>query len=410
MATEHFVIVGGGLAGATAARTLRAEGFEGKLTVLCRELHYPYLRPPLSKGFLLGTEPQESVPVLPRDWYAEHQVDLWLGTAATAIDPPAHSVSLDSGTTIDYSRLLVATGSIPRRPDLPGIGLGGVLTYRTLDDCLRLKELLGAGGRRVVLVGSGWIGTELAAAARTFGNDATVLSRSGIPLVSAIGPELGSYFRTLHESRGVRFAEGTAVELQGEDGSAIGVLTSSGEVLPADVVVVAVGAVPDTRLAEEAGLDVDNGILTDAGLHTSAADVFAAGDVANAVHPFTGERHRSEHWNNALMGGKAVARSMLGQDAGLGVVPYFYTDQFDVSMEYSGFPTLVSGPPDYRGDPSGREFVAFWLREGSLVAGLTINVPKVQKAIRALILSRIQVDVERLRNPQTPLDEQLPQD
>lgn len=408
MANEHIVIAGGGLAAATAARTLRSEGFDGDVTVLCKEYHYPYLRPPLSKGFLLGTEDQDAVPVLPRDWYADHQVDLRLGAAVTGVDVAGQSAELSSGSRITYSRMLLATGSVPRRPALPGSELNGVMTFRTLDDCLRLKDLLSHGGRDVVLVGGGWIAMELAAAAKTLGNNATVLARGPVPLASAVGPDIGSFLRRVHESKGVRFVQGHADRILDSAGSAAGVLTDSGDELPADVVILAVGAAPDTQLASDAGLDVDNGVLTDASLRTSAPHIFAAGDIANALHPLTGQRYRNEHWNNALTGGKTAAKAMLGHDVRHDAVPYFYTDQFEVSLEYSGFPNLAESRPVFRGDPDSGEFLAFWLREGVMVAGVSVNVPKVHKAIKALISGRVALDESRLRDLEGPLDQLLP--
>ncbi len=412
MASEHIVIAGGGLAAATAARTLRSEGFDGDVTMLCKELHYPYIRPPLSKGFLLGTEDQDSVPVLPRDWYAEHQVDLWLGTSVSALDVTGRTAHLSTAKSLNYTKLLLATGSIPRHPELPGAELKNVLTFRTLDDCLQLKELLSPGGLNVVLVGSGWIGMELAAAARTFGNTATVLGRGPVPLAASVGTDIGSYLRGVHEAHGVRFVQGTASRIAESNadraGAAAAVVTDSGEELPADVVVLAIGADPDVQLAAEAGIDVDNGVLTDESLRTSAPDVFAAGDIANALHPLTGQRYRSEHWDNALKGGKTVAKAMLGQGAQHDAVPYFYTDQFEVSLEYSGFPSLVEGKPVLRGDADSGEFLAFWLRDGVLVAGLSINVPKVHKSIKALISGRVPLDVNALTDQDVPLDQLLP--
>lgn len=260
------------------------------------------------------------------------------------------------------------------------------------------------------MIGSGWIGMELAAAARTYGNDVTLLGLEDIPLSAAIGPELGLYFQRLHEDQGVSFRlPASAVGIDGQDGKATAVRTNTGEMLPADVVIVAVGVVPDTALAEAAGLEIRNGILVDAGLRSSAPDVLAAGDVANALHPFTGEHHRSEHWANALNGGKVAPKSMMGQDARLDVVPYFYTDQFSLSMEYSGFPSLTFGiPPVIRGSLDEGSFIAFWLREGNVVAGMSVNQSRVQKPIKALISNRVPVDVAKLTDPGVPLDELVP--
>lgn len=416
MTPESIIIAGGGLAGATAARTLRTEGFQGTITVAAAEPHHPYIRPPLSKEYLLGKAGEDAVEVVPEAWYAENNVRLRLGAAVTDVDPAAHMVRYADGTSQQYGALLLATGATPRQIPLPGSGLDGVTTFRTLNDSRRLREQLAGGGRKVVLIGSGWIGMELAAAASTYGNEVTLLGLEEVPLGAAIGPDLGRFFRSLHEDNGVQFRlPASAREITGHGGSATGVLTDSGEQLPADVVVIAVGVVPDTALAGSAGLEIRNGVLTDASLRTSAPDIFAAGDVANALHPFTGEHHRSEHWANALNGGKVAAKAMLGQEAVLDAIPYFYTDQFDVSMEYSGFPTLAAGSaPVIRGSLEAKEFVAFWQRDGRVVAGMNVNWPRsvkpgAQKTIKALISSRSEVAAAALADAAVPFDQLIPE-
>jgi len=405
-----MVILGGGLAGATAAKTLRTEGFEGPVTLVGAENRTPYLRPPLSKELLLGKADADSALVVPDNWYADNDVELLLGSPASRVDPDAHVVTLAGGRRLHYSKLLLATGARPRTIALEGADLEGVMTFRTLDDSLKLTALLKGGGRKVVMIGSGWIGMELAAAARTYGNEVTLLGLEEIPLSAAIGYELGRYFQRVHEEQGVSFRlPASAAAIDGQDGRATAVRTTAGETLPADVVIIAVGVVPDTTLAEAAGLALRNGIPVDAGLRTSAPDILAAGDVANALHPFTGEHHRSEHWANALNGGKVAAQSMLGLDARLDVVPYFYTDQFSVSMEYSGFPSLTSGiVPVIRGSLDEGSFIAFWLRKNNVVAGMSVNKRRVQKAIKALISARVPVNEAKLRDPGVPLDSLLP--
>jgi NADPH-dependent 2,4-dienoyl-CoA reductase/sulfur reductase-like enzyme len=415
MNPESIIIVGAGLAGATAARTLRAEGYAGNITIAGTEPHPPYLRPPLSKEYLLGKAGEDAIEVVPEGWYADNNVSLRLGNPVASVDPAAHTVRFADGTVQAYGSLLLAPGATPRTLPLNGKELDGVTTFRTLDDSRRLREQLSPGGRNVVLIGSGWIGMELAAAASTYGNQVTLLGLEDIPLAAAIGPELGSFFRTLHEDHGVRFRLlASAKEITGQSGRVTGVLTDTGELLPADIVVIAVGVVPETALATAAGLEVRNGVLTDASLRTSASDIFAAGDAANALHPFTGEHHRSEHWSNALNGGKVAARAMLGQDVALDTVPYFYTDQFDVSMEYSGFPSLAAkAAPVIRGSLDSKEFVALWQQDGRVVAGMSVNWPRsvkpsAQKTIKTLITGRIEVPAERLADETVPLDELMP--
>ncbi|MDD1477016.1 NAD(P)/FAD-dependent oxidoreductase [Arthrobacter sp. H16F315] len=411
MAVADIVIVGGGLAGATAAKTLRAEGFTGRLILFAEESHHPYLRPPLSKEYLLGTAGEDTLPVLPEAWYRENGVDLRLGAPVAQIDPEARAVILRDGARLEYGSLLLATGARPRTLPLPGSGLDGVHTFRTVGDSRRLRSRLSAGGLNVVMIGSGWIGMELAAAACAYGNTVTLLGLEEVPLGAAIGPELGGFFRSLHEANGIRFRlPASAAAVSGHAGRVTAVVTDSGEVLPADVVVMAVGVAPEVSLAEAAGIAVRNGILTDASLRTSVAGIFAAGDVANALHPFTGEHQRSEHWSNALNGGKVAAMSMLGQAAVLDTIPYFYTDQFNISMEYSGFPALSSGPPTIRGSLAEGKFLAFWQHGGTVVAGMSVNWPrsdKPQKIIKALIASRSALPPGVLADPAVPLD-QLP--
>ena len=412
----NIVIAGGGLAGATAARTLRTEGYMGAIVLVGSELHHPYLRPPLSKEYLLGNEGEDKIPVVPPGWYAENDVDLRLGVTVTSIGPGERTVLVSDGTSLSYTSLLLATGAAPRTIPLPGSDLSGVTTFRTLDDSRRLRRTLEHGGKNVVMVGSGWIGMELAAAGASYGNNVTLLGLEDIPLAGAIGPDLGRFFQSLHEAHGVGFRlPASAHEIVGKGGAVSGVVTDSGELLPADVVVLAVGVLPNTGLALAAGVEVDNGILTDASLRTSEPGIFAAGDVANALHPFTGKHYRSEHWSNALNGGKVAAKAMLGQDATLSTIPYFYTDQFDVSMEYSGFPDLAAGTePVIRGSLGRKEFIAFWQRDSQVVAGMSVNWPHqarpgAQKVIKALIAGRTPVSPGRLADGSAGLDQLLPE-
>jgi len=405
-AEPTYVIVGASLAGAKAAETLRAEGFGGGIVLLGEELDRPYERPPLSKGYLLGKDDRSSVFVHEEGWYAENDVDLRLGVTVTAIDPAARQVSLAGGGTLGYDRLLLTTGAAPRRLSAPGAGLDGVLYLRRVGDSERLSAALHASGQ-VVVVGAGWIGLEVTAAAREFGCEVTVIEPEPGPLFRHLGPELGEVFAGLHREHGVVFRfEESVTELRGAGGSVTEVVTSDGVALPADLVVVGIGAVPATGLAADAGLEVGNGVVVDAGLHTSAPDVFAAGDVANSFHPLYGRHVRVEHWNNALAGGPAAARSMLGQAVSYDAVPYFFSDQYDLGMETAGLPEPGSYENVvYRGDRDAREFIAFWLSGGSVVAGMNVNVWDVTDDIQDLIRSKRQVNVSRLADPDIPLTE-----
>src|SRR5208282_1140402 len=399
-----FVIAGASLAGAKAAETLRDEGFDGEIVLIGSEPERPYERPPLSKGYLLGQAERDSVYVHPADWYAKHEVDLRSGVTVTAIDRAAATVTASgpAGTgSLLYDKLLLATGASPRRLAFPGADLNEVLYLRTLADSDRLRSAF-QPGTRVVVAGAGWIGLETTAAARQVGCKVTVLEPQPTALHDQVGPELGSVFANLHRAHGVEFRFGErAVEFR--PGL---VITSAGAELQADLVVVGIGAAPNDELAARAGLEVSNGVLTDEALRTSDASIFAAGDVANSFNPLLGRRVRVEHWANALNGGPAAARSMLGQPVVYDPVPYFYSDQYDLGMECSGLPT--PGTYDqvaYRGDRNALEFIAFWLSHGTVIAGMNVNVWDVTADIQSLIRSGRQVDLSRLTDPTIPLSD-----
>ena len=414
MAAERIVIVGAGLAGAGAAAELSARGFDGDIALLGAEPHPPYIRPPLSKGYLAGEEERGSFDVHPLGWYEEHGIRFLPGSVAVTIDRDAQLVGLAGGDALRYDRLLLATGSTPDALPMSGGDLDGVHVLRTIDQADALHAALAGGGRRVVLVGSGWIGMEVAATARRLGNEVTVLLRGEVPLASQLGAELGADFARLHEEHGVVLRpEARVRELQGS-GAVTGVLLEGGEVVPADVVVVAVGASPAVGLAASAGLEVGDGVHVDARLRTSDARVWAAGDIAAAVHPVLeaaglASRIRSEHWANAERTGPAAARSMLGDETPYDAIPYFYTDQFDLGMEYTGFARLAAeGEVVIRGDRPGREFIAFWVRGGAVVAGMNVNVWDVADDIERLVragLAGHEVDRARLADPAVPLGE-----
>ena len=322
-------------------------------------------------------------------------------THVESLDVAAKAVVLVGGERIDYDALLLATGAEPRRPPIPGTDLDGVHVLRSLEDSDALRGVLDAGGRLVV-VGAGWIGSEVSASARQRGMDVALVESQSVPLEGVLGPELGAFYRDVHADHGVQLHLGTGVEAIEGDGRAERVRTSDGTVLDCAAVLIAVGVAPRTRLADGV-LDVDNGILVDASLRASVAGVFAAGDVANHAHPLFG-RLRVEHWANALEQGPSAARAMLGQDAVYDRVPYFFSDQYDVGMEYAGH----SAPGDtvvFRGDPATREFIAFWLRDGRVTAGMNVNVWDVNEHLQALVRSGARVDPERLRDPDVALDE-----
>jgi len=400
MSTEQFVIVGGGRASVFAAEELRARGFSGGIRLIAAEAHPPYDHPPLSKGYLIGNDELDDVYLHPRDWYEERQIGLVTGVSADALDVSAHRLTLSTGEQLGYDRLLLATGARARMLGLPGERQAGVHGLRTIDDAVALREALVAGGRSVVIIGAGWIGMEIAASARALGNEVTVVGRGAVPLAAAIGDELGGYLRRLHERNGVVLRMETGVAGIEGGGRATGVALQGAQSLPADVVVVAAGAEPELELAAAAGLDLDDGVLTDESLATSAADVFAAGDIANAYHPVLGGRLRTEHWSNASDQGAVAARSMLGERAVFDAIPYFFTDQFDFGMEYSGFGALAaSAEIVYRGERESGEFIAFWVDDRRrVVAGMNVNVWDVNEQIQALIRDGRPVDLDRLRD------------
>lgn len=404
---RRFVIVGGGLAGAKIAEALRDRDFDGEITVLSEEDHLPYERPPLSKEFFAGKKTLPEFTVHDGEWFRDHRVDLRPGTTATAIDPAAHTVSLPDGSTISYDKLALATGSRSRRLDIPGSDAEGVHYVRTVDQAAALLRTL-AADKKLVVVGAGWIGLEIAASARGFDVEVTVLEHAGLPLESTLGPEMGEVFAALHRQNGVDLRTGTDVTAISVDGAhASGVTLSDGTVIPADAVLIAVGALPNTELASEAGIDVDNGVLVDAGLQSSDPDVVAVGDIAAAQHPILNARIRVEHWANALNQPATAAETMLGRPAEYVRMPYFFTDQYDLGMEYvghaphGGYSRVVT-----RGDVDKREFLAFWLDSANKVlAGMNVNIWDSGDAIKELVASSRPVDPERLADPEIPLAE-----
>jgi 3-phenylpropionate/trans-cinnamate dioxygenase ferredoxin reductase subunit len=399
---QTFTIAGAGLTGAKAAETLRTEGFEGRIVLLGAEHERPYERPPLSKDYLRGESPREKAYVHPEAFYAEHDIELRTATPVTELDATASELVLEDGERLGYDRLLLATGAEARRLPVPGAELEGVLYLRELDDSDAIAERLRGGGK-VVVIGAGWIGAEVGASAREKGLEVTIVERGSVPLERVLGPEVGAIYADIHKDHGVELVTGSLEALEGER-AVERVRLSDGRTFECDFVVVGVGVTPRTRLAETAGIEIDNGIVASERLETSVPGIFAAGDVANAGHPFFGHRIRVEHWANALNQGPAAARNMLGKKEPYQRLPYFFSDQYDIGMEYSGYATSWD-EVIFRGDPAGREFIAFWLDGGRVVAGMNVNVWDVTDHIEALIRSGEQVDVARLRNPDLPLEE-----
>ncbi len=399
--SRSFVIVGASLAGAKAAETLRAEGFDGRILLIGAEPVRPYERPPLSKHYLQGLEGGHHLFVHDEGYYDAHGIELRLSTRVTSLSTADREVELDSGERIGYDALLLSTGARARRLRLPGSELEGIHYLRSLADAERLRKVLRDGGR-IVVVGAGWIGCEIAATAREMGADVAMVGNTSQPLERVLGAELGAFFRDVHAAHGVELHLGVGVEgFRGAD-RAEEVLLADGTVLAADAVVAGVGATPRVELADAAGLEIDNGVVTDEHLATGVAGVFAAGDVANAWHPRLGRRLRLEHWSSALNQGPAAARNMLGANVVYDRVPFFFSDQYEVGMEYSGHATdwdrIV-----YRGDPADGKFIAFWLRDGRLLAGMNVDIWDVREAIAAIVASGRPVDPSALADPDVDL-------
>jgi len=399
-AQQTFVVVGGGLAAGKAVGTLRDEGFAGRIVLFGNEPHLPYERPPLSKGYLMGTE---QVPyVHTREWYDEHDVDLRLGATVTSVDPAARTVT--AGADIQrYDALLLATGAQARRLPMADDSGAPVHYLRTIEDSDRLRALLTAG-TRLALVGGGWIGLEVAAAAVAAGAHVTVLESAELPLVGVLGPEVAARFASLHRDHGVDVR--VQVRLEAIEQAAGGALLrlADGEAVEADHVLVGIGAVPDTALAGAAGLTVDNGIRTDEHLRTSVPDIYAAGDVANALHPVLGRHVRVEHWDNAIRQGVVAGRNLLGQEVPYERMPYFFSDQYDLGLEYVG----GVGPDGYdevvvRDGADAHAFTAFWLRRGRVLAGMHANTWDATTSIKAIVGTVGAADA--LRDRAVPLEQ-----
>jgi 3-phenylpropionate/trans-cinnamate dioxygenase ferredoxin reductase component len=381
---EHIVVVGAGLAGATAVTELREQGYDGDVTLIGAETHPPYERPPLSKAYLMGNDPFEKAHVHPLEWYAENNVDLRLGTTVESVDLARKKLTLSDGE-LTYDKLLLATGAQPRTLNLDA-GDVPVVTLRTLEDSDRIKKSFGEG-KKIVIVGAGWIGLEVASAARMAGTDVTVFETAELPLLAVLGPQVATVFADLHREHGVdlRLSIGvTPADLEG-----------------ADLIVIGIGAAPTTDLAVAAGLDVDNGILVDEHLVSSDPAVYAVGDVANQLHPTLG-RLRVEHWDNAIEQAKVAAHNLAGASEAYDHTPYFFTDQYDLGMEYVGH-GAAGDDVVVRGDLDGRVFQAFWVRGGRVAAAMHANDWDAGDAIKAIVGK--MVDVDRLADADIPLGE-----
>jgi NADPH-dependent 2,4-dienoyl-CoA reductase/sulfur reductase-like enzyme len=398
-----LVIIGGGLTAAKAAESARTSGYDGELVVFAAERHLPYERPPLSKGYLAGSDPLEDAFVHDEAWYRDHAVDLRLGTRVTGVDRQRRTVRTDGGDEQPYERLLLATGAAPRALPLADESGAPVAYLRTIEDSDRLRAVL-AGRSRLAILGGGWIGLEVAAAARGAGCAVTVLEALDLPLLRVLGPEVAESFAQLHREHGVDLRVGARVSGIEKSGDGVRLELSGGDAVEADLLLVGIGASPVTSLAEQAGLPVDDGVLVDASLHTEDPHVLAAGDVARAWNPRLDQQIRVEHWDNAVEQGAAAGRALAGHEVSYDKLPYFFTDQYDLGMEYVGHAGDGYDEVVVRGDLGGeRVFTAFWVKAGAVVAGMHANDWDAIDPVRSLVGAR--PDLARLRDTSVPLSE-----
>ena len=406
MAGQVFVIVGASLAGAKAAQGVREGGFDGRLVLIGEEPSLPYARPELSKGYLVGDKAMADLLVHPAEFYADHHIEVMTATTVTGIDRASGQVRIAGGESLGYDRLLLTTGAAPRALDIPGVDLPGVVSLRTVVDADDLRERI-ARAERVVVVGAGWIGCEVAASARTLGAQVAMITPDAFPLVRVLGPEVGAVVADLHAEHGVQLHLGTGVEAVVGTERAQGVRTTDGEMVAGDLIVLGVGAAPRDELASRAGLEVDNGILVDEFLTTSDPRILAAGDVANAWHPLLNTRLRVEHWDNASKQGLVAAANMLGTPTSFTELPFFFSDQYEFGMEYRGHATTWDHVV-FRGDPASRKFLAFWVHQGRVLAAMNADIWDQGDALDTLLKSGATPSPERLADPTVDLADLVP--
>ena len=401
-----IAIIGGGLAGAKTAEALREQDFDGEVLLFGSEEHLPYERPPLSKDYLSGNKSLPDFTVHTADWHLDHRVDVRPGTTVRSVDRESKSIVLPDDSRVGYDKLVLATGSSARRLDLPGADAAGVHLLRSYDDAAALSEAIG-NSTRLAIVGGGWIGLEVAASARTRRIEVAIAESAALPLQAIMGDEVAEVFASLHREHDVDLRTSVSVdEIISSGGAATGIRLADGATIEADTVLVAAGAVSELGLAQAAGLATgDGGVLVDAGLRSSDPDIFAVGDIANAMHPILGHRVRVQHWANALNQPAVAATNLLGGDAQYTNLPYFYTDQYDLGMEYVG---LADADDEVviRGDLAAREFVAVWCSsEGRVKAGMQVNIWDQLDDLKALIGAAKPVDTDRLADSSIPLSQ-----
>jgi len=398
---KAYVIVGASLAGATAAITLREHGTDGTVTLIGAEHEPPYERPPLSKAYLRGDVPFEKALVRPAAFYADHRIDTIFGTRATRIDPPARIVELDDHRQIPFDALLIATGGHNRRVSIPGSDLEGIYSLRTVEDANRIRGEM-VPGRRAVVVGMGFIGSEVAASLRQKGLEVTTVDPSKTPLFRVLGEAVGHIIAEIHRAHGVRTIFEDAVAAFEGTGRVACVVTKGGLRLPCDFVVVGIGIEPVVAMLEGSGIHVDNGVVVDEYCETTLRGIYAAGDVANHDHPVFGRRIRVEHWHNAIKQGSAAARNMLGQRVAYDEIHWFWSDQYDANLQYAGFHTTFEQLV-VRGRLDSGSFLACYINKGRIDAAVALNRAKDVRRVMPLIKARRAVNLEALRDESVDL-------
>jgi len=395
-----LAIIGASLAGAKAAEGARDAGYDGRILLIGDEPVAPYERPPLSKGLLRGETDIDAARVHPDGFYCDHDIDL-ITDRVLAIDAAERRITLSGAGTLGFDTAVLATGAAPRRLDVPGAALAGVHSLRSVDDAVALRDAI-RHGRRVAVIGAGWIGSEVAASARQMGADVVLIDPAPVPLHRLLGDRIGAMFRRLHADHGVQLRLGTGVAEMAGTNAVDRVVLTDGRVEPADVVIVGVGVMPRTQLAADGGLAVDDGVVVDCHLESSVPGIFAAGDLARSWHPRYGQHLRVEHWANAIAQGTTAGRNAAGEREVADHLPYFFSDQYDLGLEYVGHHT----PGDeviVRGDLDGRRFVVFWHRNEIVTAAMHVNTWDLIDDLKALVARGEPVDVGRLADPAEPL-------
>lgn len=402
-AQETYVVIGAGHAAGQAAVSLRSKGFTGRLRLIGEESYAPYQRPPLSKAFLSGDLGLERLYFKPPDYYAKNNIDLKLNTTVTRLDCAAKTVTLKGGREIAYDKALLTTGSRVRKIPLPGADLPGVFYLRTIADVEGIRALCRKGAK-IVIVGGGYIGLEVAASSKKLGLEVTVLEAESRVMARAVGKPVSDFFEKLHAEEGVTIRTGQAVTALEGAGKLERVICGDGTTLDADLAVIGVGIVPNQEIAQEAGLAVDNGIVVDAACRTADPCVFAAGDCTNHPNNIFGRRLRLESVHNALEQAKTAAAAMRGAAPEYNQVPWFWSDQYNVKLQIAG---LSQGYDEIvlRGDPAQRKFAAFYLKDGMLIATDAINAVPEYMTSRKLIAAHARIAPERLADLSVPMKE-----